>query len=276
MEQNSLKVFDTIIHYYTYGQGRPLLFIHGHRSDALRWKGLVSFLGQKFKVYAPDLPGFGRSPEFKNRRHTMVNYAEYLNEFVKFLNLKNYILFGGSMGGIIALKMLLQKPKLQPARLILLGTPYDKKCWKLSFLDEIVIFVGKRARLLIPLAKKVINSDFLFFHLLWFCFPKQARKKEIIEYEMKQWRVMSVNIWFETMVDMLGLNFSKEKFQTKIPTLIVNSEGDQYFDNKKTVAGLKKLCPNSKVLFLPFNSHVPKGELKLEYFQRLQPFLEEI
>lgn len=276
MKKHSVKILDTTVYYYTHGQGRPLLFIHGHRSDALRWKGIILFLGKKFKVYAPDLPGFGQSPEFKNHQHTMKNYAKYMNELVNSLNLKNYFLFGGSMGGIIALEMLFQKPKLLPAKLILVGTPYDKKYWRISLKNRFLLYLGKNLKIFLPWVGKVINNDFLLYHLLRLSFPQEARKKEIIKYEMKQWRVMRVNIWFETMVDILNINLSRKKFRTKISTLIINSKRDQYYNSRETTAGLKRLCPNSQVIFLPLTSHVPKGELKLEHLKKFQSLLDLI
>lgn len=275
MKKNSLEILETTIFYYTHGKGRPLLFLHGHRSDALRWRGAILFLGKKFKVYAPDLPGFGQSPELKEP-HTMENYGQYMNKFVEKLDLKDYALFGGSMGGIIGLKMLLQNPKIKPKKLVLFGTPYDKKYWKLSLLDETLLFIGKNSRIFLPLSEMIIKSDFLLSRLLYLVFPKEAKKKEVIEYEMKQWRVMPMRIWFETIVDILEVDFSKVKFQTKIPTIIINAERDQYFDNLKTTEGLKKLCPNSKVFFLPFAAHIPKGELKLKHLKDFQFILEEI
>jgi len=275
MKCRSLKVFDTVINYYLSGQGKPLLFIHGHRSDALRWKKVILFLSKRFKVYAPDLPGFGLSAELK-KPATMKNYADYLNEFVRKLKLKNYVLFGGSMGGVIALKMIFQKPKIMPQKLILFGTPYDKKYWRLSSIDKIFIFVVKRTKVFIPLMEKLINNDFLFYHLLWLCFPKKARKKEIINYEIQQWRKMSAKIWFETMVDLLNVNFSQVKTKIDIPTTIISSQNDQYLNIKKTLAGLKKLCPKNKTILLPFKVHIPKGELKLENWQKLASLLEKI
>lgn len=275
MKKNSLEILKTTIFYYTHGKGRPLLFLHGHRSDALRWRGAILFLGKKFKVYAPDLPGFGQSPELKIA-HTMENYAQYMNLFVEKLNLRNYTLFGGSMGGIIALKMLLKEPRIQPAKLILFGTPYDKKYWKLSLLDEFLFFLWKNSKMFLPLSQMIVKSNFILSRLLYLAFPKEARKKEIIEYEMKQWRVMPMRIWFETIVDILEVEFSQVKFQTKIPTIIINAERDQYFDNLKTSEGLKQLCLNSKVFFLPFATHIPKGELKLKHLEDFQFLLEEI
>lgn len=275
MKRNFIDVFDTRICYYTQGKGRPLVFIHGHRSDALRWKGITQFLSQKFKVYAPDLPGFGSSPELK-KQHTMENYALYINQLVEKLLLKDYVLFAGSMGGIVGLKMLIQKPKLTPARLVLAGTPYDIKYLKISLRNKIFIFLAKNLDFSLAISKKIINSDFLLYWLLYFSFPQEDRKRQIVEYEMRQWRVMSMEIWRETALDMMKVSFSKEKFQTKIPTFIITTRGDQYFNNQKTIEGLQKICPNSQVLTLPIDSHVPKGELKVEHLREYQSLLEEI
>jgi len=276
MELHSLKVFDTKIFFWIHGEGKPLLFIHGHRSDALRWRGVILFLGKKFKVYAPDLPGFGKSPPFKNKKHSMENYAFYLNEFVRILNLKDYHLFGGSMGGIIALNMVLLNPKIKPTKLVLVGTPYDKKFWKMSLTKKLGLFFLDKLPFLLNLGQKIINNDFLLYHLLYIFFPQKARRREIIEYEMKQWRVMPIRIWFETMKETLGVNFAKEKKKIKIPTLIFNSQKDQYFKKEETLTGLKKLCPNSKIFLLPFPEHVPKGELTLASLLPFEPFLEKL
>ena len=276
MKLHSARVLDTTIYFYLHGRGKPLLFLHGHRSDALRWKGIILFLGKKFKVYAPDLPGFGKSPPFINKKHSMENYALYLNELVSLLDLKNYYLFGGSMGGIIALKMLLRQPKIWPQKLILVGTPYDRQYWKIPLWGKLCLFLGRKIPSLLNLGQKIVNCDPLFSRLLSLSFPKEARKKEIIEYEKKQWRVMPLWLWFETMEETLKVNFSQETEKITTPTLIFNSQKDQYFQRKETLRGLKKLCPNSKIFLLPFPEHVPKGELKLTHLRPFESLLEKI
>ena len=70
------------------------------------------------------------------------------------------------------------------------------------------------------------------------------------------------------MFDIIKISFAEVKFKTKILTLIINAQTDQYFDTQKTIKGLKRLCPNSQVFLLPFASHVPKGEMKLEHLKK--------
>src|SRR5579883_2414843 len=54
------------MHYYTAGRsgggGSPLVLIHGLGSSAESWSGLMLLLSKEFLVYAPDFPGFGKTP----------------------------------------------------------------------------------------------------------------------------------------------------------------------------------------------------------------------
>src|SRR5437763_3301228 len=49
------------IHYYTGGDGPPVVLIHGLASRGDDWAGLLSTLAQHQRVYALDLLGYGSS-----------------------------------------------------------------------------------------------------------------------------------------------------------------------------------------------------------------------
>ena len=49
------------VHYFTAGQGDPLVVIHGGGGDARTWLNNISALSAKYTVYAPNLPGYGGS-----------------------------------------------------------------------------------------------------------------------------------------------------------------------------------------------------------------------
>lgn len=281
LKEKLVKIKDAQIHYYTYGSGPPLLFIHGHRSDSLRWENIILYLGRYFRVYSPDLPGFGKSPPLRGW-HTMARYSQVLAAFTKRMKLSNFVLVGGSMGGIIALEML-KKYQVGVRKLLLLGTPYDRAYFQIGRktrrLIRLALKIAIKSKIITKVADFVIGTDFLFYRLLRKSLPVSARKKEIIKYEMRQWRVMPARIWMETFYDILNVNFAKSNFEILAPTLIVSSRNDHYFKTKQTVAGLKKICPKAQVIYLPFKRHIPKGEITLEQIKRLgylfKPFLKD-
>ena len=50
------------IYYATEGQGTPLLLLHGPPFDHRMWVPAIPYLAGHFRVVAPDMPGYGRSP----------------------------------------------------------------------------------------------------------------------------------------------------------------------------------------------------------------------
>src|SRR5690348_15997513 len=49
------------LHYLTAGHGAPVILLHGYAETSLMWRPIMSLLGERFTVIAPDLPGIGDS-----------------------------------------------------------------------------------------------------------------------------------------------------------------------------------------------------------------------
>lgn len=60
---------DTRIYYETYGDGAPVLFIHGGGGNTICWYQQVPFFARKYKVIVMDLRGFKNSPCVPERNH---------------------------------------------------------------------------------------------------------------------------------------------------------------------------------------------------------------
>ena len=57
----SLVTDPGIIHYETYGRGRPVLLLHGWLGSWALWRNTIEVLGREFRTYALDFFGFGES-----------------------------------------------------------------------------------------------------------------------------------------------------------------------------------------------------------------------
>lgn len=97
--------------YKTLGEGKPLLILHGWGSRSGNWQKVGEMLAKNgIKVIIPDLPGFGQSDK-PQTAWDLDDYCDFVEEFVKVLNLDKFYLLGHSFGGEIAVKYNLRFPE---------------------------------------------------------------------------------------------------------------------------------------------------------------------
>lgn len=92
------------IHYYTLGpeKGRPVVMVHGLGGRAEDWEKLAPYLRKAgYRVYLPDLPGFGQSERPTNFSYSVMDQSKIVVGFLDALGLKQVDLGGWSMGGWI-------------------------------------------------------------------------------------------------------------------------------------------------------------------------------
>ncbi|MEK7065445.1 MAG: alpha/beta hydrolase [Patescibacteria group bacterium] len=100
----------------------PLVVLHGWGLSGERFAPLVTVLERLgYTVYAPDLPGFGKS-QMPSRPLTLTDYCVFLDTYVKDHRLTQPVLLGHSFGGRVALKFNQLYPQRVSA-LILTGVP---------------------------------------------------------------------------------------------------------------------------------------------------------
>jgi pimeloyl-ACP methyl ester carboxylesterase len=87
----------------------PLVLIHGAGGEHLSWPSQLRRLAG-YRVYAPDLPGHGKSKGHGLQR--VSGYAECVLTWLHKLELPKFFLCGHSMGGAIALWIALHNPEL--------------------------------------------------------------------------------------------------------------------------------------------------------------------
>jgi pimeloyl-ACP methyl ester carboxylesterase len=103
MELKTIATPHVPVHYFEGGQGKPLLFLHG-AGGVMAEDPFLKQLAAKFRVYAPLLPGYGPSQECPELRD-MLDITLHTLDIVEALKLKDPLLVGHSMGGMIAAEM---------------------------------------------------------------------------------------------------------------------------------------------------------------------------
>lgn len=103
-EVNGIKLY-----YEIYGEGEPLLLLHGNNSSIASFENQVEILSKKYKVIALDSRGQGKSTG-DSKKITYELMAKDVNELLQHLQLKNVNILGWSDGGNIALIVAMQYP----------------------------------------------------------------------------------------------------------------------------------------------------------------------
>jgi pimeloyl-ACP methyl ester carboxylesterase len=103
MELKTVRTNHAAVRYYEGGAGEPLVFLHGAGGLNLDLDFLDA-LAQRYHVYAPLVPGYGDSEECSELRD-MLDFTLHTWDVVDRLGLKDPILAGSSMGGMIASEM---------------------------------------------------------------------------------------------------------------------------------------------------------------------------
>jgi pimeloyl-ACP methyl ester carboxylesterase len=100
------------LHYYVGGSGSPVVLVHGLGGRAEDWASLMpQLVHDHHRVYALDLPGYGRSDWPRNAQYSIPELAGAVEAFMNDRRLQRADLGGWSMGGWIAMRVALDQPQ---------------------------------------------------------------------------------------------------------------------------------------------------------------------
>jgi len=99
-----LAVGETEIAWDTFGDGPPVVLIHGTPSWSYLWRDVVPVLSERCTVYALDLPGYGDSAASPDADLSIAAHAKVLVELLDRWGLERPAVAGHDIGGAIALR----------------------------------------------------------------------------------------------------------------------------------------------------------------------------
>jgi pimeloyl-ACP methyl ester carboxylesterase len=100
--------------------GPTILMLHGLPSSSRMFEPLLERLSERYRLVAPDYPGFGHSdwPDAKTFSYTFDHYAEIMNHFTEALGLSRYTLYMQDYGGPVGFRMTLAHPERVEALIV--------------------------------------------------------------------------------------------------------------------------------------------------------------
>ena len=253
------------LNYKSFGQGPPLIIVHGLFGTLDNWQTLAKSFAEKYSVFILDLRNHGRSPHMDGLFDYQV-LAEDLKDFMEQHWIYKSHLLGHSMGGKTVMQFSLTYPEMVDKMIVVDIAPKSYKggheaiLHALSSLDLTTLVDRKSAEdHLMNLLNDVGTVQFLLKNL--------SRKKE----GGFEWK-MNLNNLIQNYDNILD-NISIES-QNEQPALFIRGSNSDYVLDSD-FQHIQELFPNSKIITIDDAGHWVHADKPKELFEIVDEFLSE-
>lgn len=120
---NGLKMY-----YEVYGEGKPIVLLHGsYMTIPLNWAQTIPLFAKDRKVIVAEMQGHGRTRDI-SREFSYEGMADDVSGLLKHLKIDSADILGYSMGGGVAFQLAVRHPE-QVRRLVVLSGSYTHDGW---------------------------------------------------------------------------------------------------------------------------------------------------
>jgi pimeloyl-ACP methyl ester carboxylesterase len=264
LSKGSLYIDNHRVVFLDGGKGTPVILVHGFTADKDNWTLFSKFLTGKYRVIAPDLPGFGESSRLEAESYDIPSQVERLDKIAAALGLDSFHIAGNSMGGWIAGRYSAEYPQ-KVLSLALLDTGGIKSCKK----SELRKLLEKGEN---PL---LLNSVEDFERNLNFVFEKPPKIPGNIKRYLAKQAVANRNFNRKIFNDIMkeGSLLESDLHRIRTKTLIIWGDKDKLI-HVSCADILLKGIKNSKVIAIKDCGHLPMIERAEETAGHYLRFLE--
>ena len=105
-----------------------LLLLHGFPTSSHMFRNLIPALADRYRLVAPDLPGFGFSdaPDRQQFRYTFENLAKLIDGFTQLIGLQRFAIYVFDYGAPVGLRLALAHPERITAIVSQNGNAYEE------------------------------------------------------------------------------------------------------------------------------------------------------
>jgi len=188
------------IYYEVYGQGRPIVLLHGaFYTIDMNWSQLIPELSKNRKVIAIEMQGHGHSP-FSERKLSITTLASDVARVMDHLKIDSADVMGFSMGGSVAYQFAVQSPE-RVRKLVIISSTYKSSGW-------------------LP----VVNGAFKDFKPEFFDNTPLKTGYDAVAPDKTKWRkfLEQMFVFAQETFDVGDANIAK----MKIPVLIISGDND--------------------------------------------------
>ncbi len=236
--------------------GEVVVMVHGFGGDKNNWPLYARYFTKRYRVIAPDLPGFGDNVRDPDLNYGGAAQTERLHAFFTELGLENIHLAGNSMGGFIALNYALSYPeKLKSLTLI------DNAGVTSTHKSELEIAIDNGENPLV--ATSLEDFDRLLDFIMHKRTPSPRFMKEALLAVQIRNRDLLDAIFWEIIDEALHDSLTDRLGEVSTPTLIIWGRHDRLID-VSCAEVMAAAIPDNRVAILEDAGHIPMIEFPHE------------
>jgi pimeloyl-ACP methyl ester carboxylesterase len=110
------------------GDAPVVLLLHGFPTSSHMFRNLIPLLADRYRVIAPDYPGFGQSamPDHTAFAYTFARYTELVDGLLGHLGAHRYAMYVMDYGAPVGFRLALKHPKRVSALIVQNGNAYEE------------------------------------------------------------------------------------------------------------------------------------------------------
>ncbi len=252
-----------IVHYETYGRGKPVLLLHGWLGSWALWRRTIEVLGREFRTYALDFWGFGESGD-KRESFAVSDFIELVQQFMDRLGIVAAPLVGHSMGGTVSLGVALRHPEIV-TKITVIGSPING-----SSLNILLKLAGY------PLIGALVRSSSVPLKIgLRLYAPFLAKDaKGVYEMLTRDISRTTVQSFFESIGTLRETDLRPRLGEIRVPVLGMYGDKDVIVDPGQADV-LAKGVPHARIERFPDAGHFIMMDEPDRFIEVLREFLHE-
>jgi pimeloyl-ACP methyl ester carboxylesterase len=243
------------------GSGPPLLYLHGAEGLRPGWPPFLAALAERFRVLAPDLPGFGQSNGGEQFQDGL-DLTIYLQDLLDTLGLDRVPILGHDLGGMAAAELAAAADRRVSALVLVapLGLWADD--------DPILDFFATPRDMLEPLTWHSLSTDGAAAVLA----PPETEDEEL-RLRLERTGNLATATRFLWPIPDRGLK--RRIHRVSAPTLLVWGQSDRIVPPSYGPRWLAAL-PDAQLAIVPSAGHEPMLEQPDAFTKRVLPFLANV
>jgi esterase len=255
-----------LLNYQEFGEGRPVIILHGLFGSSRNWQGIARSLAEHHRVITPDLRNHGHS--FHEDAMSYIDMADDVITLCDHLNISDAILMGHSMGGKVAMTVALLHPEQFSALVIVDIAPFD---YEHSFHDLVDAMLhmdleNLKSRTAAEAELKKITNDINTIQFIL---------QNLIRVEGKfSWRINLPTI----SANLTTISLFPESLKTKscrMPSLFLGGSESHYVKSIHN-ASIYQHFPAAEITMIEGSGHWLHAEKPKEFLNEVKTFINYV